>query len=97
MTQLKLFKLYTGLEIVGEVTKTTDTTISIKRPYIFNLVPQGPDSYGLQLDVYSFADPDGVHTFNTAAMASTSETIPADVEKTYIQQTSGISIISSLK
>ena len=96
MTTLKLFKLYTGLEVVGEVVDTHDTTITIKRPYIFNYVPQGQDTYGLSLEVYSFADPDGTHVFTTSAIASFSKVIPADIEKTYLQQTSGISIISTL-
>lgn len=97
MATIKLFKLYTGLEVVGEEISKTDTTITIKRPYIFNYVPQGQDTYGLQLEVYSFADPDGVHDFTSSAIASFSTTIPADIEKTYLQQTSGISIISTLK
>jgi len=96
MATIKLFKLFTGLEVVGEEIDSTDTTITIKRPYIFNYVPQGQDTYGLSLEVYSFADPDGVHKFGLSAIASFSVTVPADIEKTYLQQTSGISIISSL-
>jgi hypothetical protein len=97
MATLKLFKLYTGLEIVGELIDTTDNTFTIKRPYIFNYVPQGQDTYGLSLEVYSLADPDGTHCFMSSAIASVSLTIPIDVDKTYLQQTTGISIISTLK
>ena len=38
MATIKLFKLFTGLEVVGEEIDSTDTTITIKRPYIFNYV-----------------------------------------------------------
>jgi hypothetical protein len=96
MAEIKLFKQITGLEVIGELVKETETTIQLKKPLIFDFVPQDDNSYGLNFSVYSLADPDGKHEFNKSGISSYSISVPDDIEKSYIKQTSGISIISSV-
>ena len=99
---LKLFILNNGREVIGkEKLHPMDgmtTKLRIEAPRILHFSPTAAgDAYGIELFPYSMTNPDGFHTFGEHAIASVSETIPEDVEKGYIQQTSGISIVTSLR
>lgn len=95
---LKLFILNNGREVIGTEKSSDDYGLRIESPRILHFSPT-PDgtSYGIELYPYSMTNPDGIHKFHQSAIASESETVPVDIEKGYIQQTSGISIVSSLK
>ncbi len=105
---LALFILNNGREVIGKIKQSSiigapQEVISIaaglrvEAPRILHFTPtQDGESYGIELFPYSMTNPDGVHKFDQSAIASISESIPDDVEKGYIQQTTGISIISSL-
>ena len=95
---LKLFILNNGREVIGKLIKSTDTSFVVNSPRILHFSPtQTGDAYGIELYPYSMTNPDGDHRFHMITIASESLNIPDDVEKGYIQQTSGISIVSSLK
>lgn len=98
---LKLFILNNGREVIGkqvnqDISQPDSLMIDTPRILHFSPTPDGT-SYGIELYPYSMTNPDGVHKFYISAIASESEKIPTDVEKGYIQQTSQITIVSSLK
>jgi hypothetical protein len=106
---LQLFILNNGREVIGKLKQSSIVGMShenvtlanglrIESPRILHFTPtQDGESYGIELFPYSMTNPDGVHVFDKSAIASISETIPDDVEKGYVQQTTGISIVSSLR
>lgn len=95
---LRLFILNNGREVIGKQSKQdSDQYFWVESPRILHFNPTADGaSYGIELYPYSLTNPDGLHKFHLSAIASESENIPDDVEKGYIQHTSGISIVSSI-
>lgn len=91
----KLVKLVSGEEVIFEVGEETGSTVEMKNPITLHVVPQGGESYGLQLFPYSPTKPDGIHTLNKNQIVSTTD-VPEDLTKAYVQRTTGIQIVSSL-
>lgn len=94
---IKLFTLISGKEVIGTVKNETDSTVSLKYPMHIQLIQQSADTYGLGLYPYSPSNPEGVHEFNASLIQSSSTDVPKDLEENYIRETSGISIVSTLR
>jgi hypothetical protein len=92
---VKLVRLTNGEEVIFDVGTDTENTVEMKNPQLVQIVPQGPDTYGIAMLPYSPAVPSGSHILNKKNIMSETET-PADLEKAYIQRTSGIEIVTSL-
>ena len=94
---IKLFTVISGREIVGTLQDSPDGSYKIKSPMVVHPVQQSSESYGLTLYPYSPSNPDGAHLFNRDLIISESDSVPDDLETNYIRETSGISIVTSLK
>lgn len=94
---LKLFTLISGKEVMGKVVKQDSDTIVLESPVVIQIIPQSKESYGIGLYPYSPTDPSGSRIFYINNIESECITIPSDLEKTYIQETTGISIVTSFK
>jgi hypothetical protein len=95
---LKLFTLTSGKEVIGEcVSELVSESWTIKYPLYLHVVQQGPDTYGLGLYPYSPSNPEGKHEFKLSTIQSESLEIPKDLNDNYIRETTGISIVSSLR
>lgn len=97
-TQVKSFILKSDKEIICKADLPADADyIIMEKPYIIQPVQNGPDSYGLGLFPYRMSNPTGTFRLYKDSIESEVVNIPDDIEKSYIKQTSGISIVSSLK
>ncbi|MCK9369629.1 hypothetical protein M0R04_06950 [Candidatus Dojkabacteria bacterium] len=93
---LKLFTLNNGLEVIGKLTKETDNFYDIDQPLGIHTKQTGPDTYGLAFAPVSASNPEGEHRFFFNGITSESLTIPAEIEKAYLQYTSKIQIVGHL-
>jgi hypothetical protein len=96
MSTITLFKLVSGEEIIATVTDDrTPSTITVEKARAIAVVQTGPQQYGLQLFPFLKGAPDEefdlyIHSIIGQLPA------PADLERSYISQTSGIEIATSL-
>ena len=92
------FKLDTGEEIIGRITSRNphNNTIVISKPRALALMPgQAPGQMTIQLVPFMASDQDGDITVFDAHIVAQGK--PAsDLEKGYLQNTSGIEIAGSL-
>lgn len=95
--ELKLFKLVSGEELVGTIVgeDSNANTYNIKDARTFIVIPNGQQSYALDLVPFLRGEPDGELTLFKHAILATCE-VSADLERAYLSRTSGIEIASSL-
>lgn len=96
MSEIKLFTLNTTQELIGRVVADEGDAIVVEQLLWVRPVQTGPNEYGLQLDQFSLADPDGKLRIYKHAIVSEVVTVPAGLVTAYTRQTSGIEIVSSL-
>ncbi len=95
---LKLFTTINFREIVGTEKQSSEKGLRIESPRIVQFHPNADGTtVSIGLHPYSMTNPDGIHEFYYSAIISECEVVPEDIEKGYYQQTSGISIVSSIK
>ncbi len=94
---LKLFTLTSGKEVIGDCISESNDTWTIKYPLYLHIIQQAADTYGLGLYPYSPSNPEGKHVFKLNLIQSESLEIPNDLNESYIRETTGISIVSSLR
>lgn len=99
--KIRAFKVQGGQEVVAEVVGTTEfcgSTISIKmkRPHILQFQQQRDGSVGLVFIPWTLSNPD-IRELDVpiSAILFSFET-SAQVEKQYLQQTSGIEIATAM-
>lgn len=96
---LKMFILISGQEIIGELVHAIDPVqpdaFVIKHALVVQLVPRGPDSYGIGLLPLSPTNAEGEQRVYNRAVASECVTIPTDLVNSYIQRTTNIEIASA--
>lgn len=95
MSEITLFKLVSGEEVIATVSDKTNTTFTVSKAMAIGVVQTGPQQYGLQLYPFLKGSPDGEFTLFAQAIMGTMPT-PPDLERSYISQTSGIEIATSL-
>jgi len=91
-----LNRVSTGEEIIYGIESENNDTINMKFPMIVRIVPSGPDSYGLGMIPYSPSFPEGIHELRKSHIVSNCKDVPDGLVKAYLQQTSGIQIVSAL-
>lgn len=96
MTDMLLFTLNTTQELIGRVVSDDGTSIVVENLLWVRPVQTGPNEYGLQLDQFSLACPDGKLRIYKHAIVSEVVQIPEGLITAYVRQTSGIEIVSSL-
>lgn len=94
---VRLYKLVSGEEIVASVVdeSTNQDYVTVKTACSLQVVPKGPQQYALALLPYMRGEPDGEIKLFKLAIASEVDA-NADLERSYLSQTSGIEIASSL-
>lgn len=96
MSEIKLFTLNTTQELIGRVVADEGTAIVVDQVLWVRAVQTGPNEYGLQLDQFSLANPDGKIRIYKNAIVSEAVEVPAGLQTAYTRQTSGIEIVSSI-
>lgn len=96
MNTVQLVRTLSGEEVIFKSGKETDDTIEMVQPLIIRMVPQGDDQYGLALIPFSHANPEGTHTVKKSYLVSECA-LDANLEKAYIQRTTGIAIASAVE
>lgn len=91
-----LVRTASGEEVIYKEGELTDTTVEMIQPLIIRMVPQGEDQYGLALIPFSHANPEGTHTVKLSYIVSETP-LDANLEKAYIQRTTGIAIASAVE
>jgi hypothetical protein len=95
MSTIQLFKLVSGEEVVATVLEEDSTQITMKNARTFIVVPQGANSYALELVPLLKGEPDGRLKMYKHAIAAVAD-VSSDLERAYISRTTGIEIASSL-
>ena len=95
MSDVKLIKLVSGEEIVATVSASTPEKLTMSKAMSMNVVQTGPQQYGIHLYPFLKGAPEGefdmyAHAIMCIMLA------PTDLERSYISQTSGIEIATSL-
>ena len=96
MSELKLFTLNTTQELIGKVVADEGTSFVVEQLLWVRPVQTGPNEYGLQLDQFSLANPDGKLRIYKHEVTSEVVDIPEGLRNAYTRQTSSIEIVSSL-
>ena len=89
-SELLLISLPNGAELIGRVIKITDEAIVLEHPLVIRPIQRGPNDMALDLFPHSLASPDGEHAFTRRQILSEAMSIPAPLEKAYLERTSGI-------
>lgn len=98
MADLLQVKLSTGEWIIGEVQETIEKNdyLLLKQPLMIHIVPQGPDKYGAALIPFDPTNPSGTVKVFLSSIVASPVTIAKGLYDSYIQNTTGLEIISSL-
>lgn len=90
MSNIKLFMLPGGVEVIGDAVAEALDSYSIKHPLIVRPVQQAAGQYMLDLYPYSITNPEGTHTFRISVMVSESKEVPEMLSNAYTERTSAI-------
>lgn len=94
MFDIRVFKLVSGEEVVAKVVKEDDNCVVVEKPRSIQPVPQGPNTFGIALIPYFISNGDGVINILRNGIAAFCDA-PEDMQRAYMQNTSGIQIASS--
>lgn len=90
MSQLILFQLIGGHELIGKKTGTVSNGFILEHPLVIRPIQKAPGQYALDLFPHSLANPEGQHIFYNTAIVSTSVEIPKMLSDAYNERTSAI-------
>lgn len=96
MSEIKLFTLNTTQELIGKVVEDEGNAIIVDNLLWVQAVQTGPNEYGIRMDQFSLANPDGKIRIFKHAIVSEVVDVPAGLQAAYTRQTSGIEIVSSI-
>lgn len=97
MSEIKLYKLLSGQEIIGRVVEEGPGWVVLENVLAFRVVQQGPDQYGLDMVPHSPVLPEHKWKYFTSAfMGEPAAPLPDGLQKAYVQRTSSIQIASSM-
>lgn len=94
---IKVVKLTNGDEVMGNVVWETSEKVTFERPRQVAMVQTGPNSMGVTLIPWLAAAMDSKVVLHTDAFVCDLFDAPDELEKQYIQQTSGIAIASAIQ
>lgn len=97
MDKVKLYKLIGGQEIIGTVVEEGFNWVVLQNVLTFRVVPSGPGQYGLDLSPHSPTLPDAKWKYYLSQVMAEPLEVPDGLIKAYMQQVSGIEIVSSLE
>ena len=89
---IKVFKLISAEEVVGEVTKNEDDYLMVRKPRVLAMVPAGNGQVGAQLMPYVISAPDDEIKLYKAGIVGEVQHTPIGLEKGYIENTSSIQL-----
>jgi hypothetical protein len=94
MSDLSIFILINGHEIIGKVISEEDTYYLVDEPFGIQMVPMKDSaSYGLQLVPFCAVGAEGKYNIYKHAICAIPQNIPSDIEKAYVKQTSKIQLL----
>lgn len=93
---IKLYKLPSGLELIGKVVEEGFGWVILEHVLQFAVEKTGADQYALRLAPYSPTLPEAKWKYYTNQFLCEAVEVPPGMKKAYISQTTNIQIISSL-
>ena len=98
MADLLQLKISTGEWLIGEGQQTLqeDPFITLKKPLVIHIVPQGDTSYGIALIPFDPANPEGTVEIFRSAIVARPLSIAKGLHDAYIQRTTGLEIVSNI-
>lgn len=96
--QVLAFKLLSGEEVIAEVVRRSLTSISayewtVRRPHVLRFHPVAPGQMGLAFVPLTLSNPNlETLIIETKSLLFAPFEVSAEVEKQYLQQTSGIAL-----
>lgn len=99
MAEIKVVKLINGDEIIGKMSNVVDwnSGLEVEKPRLIAVMQTGPGAVGVALLPWSAAAIDGTITIRSSAIMTDTYDASNELEKQYLQQTSGIAIASGLQ
>jgi hypothetical protein len=92
MDNIRVFKIMTGEEIISRVTEETDTTFTLNKPRVVAIAPGPNGQVSVTLIPLFASNQDGDAGLEKAAIVAEVSEINDELEKGYIQQTTGIAL-----
>ena len=90
MSEVQVFKLITGEEIIARVGVTSDDAITLVKPRVVAIGPGPGGQMSVTLIPLFASCPDGDFVLNKSVIVGTpTGTITKELEKGYLEQTSG--------
>lgn len=87
-------KLNTGEELIGDFTENEDSTYSVRKPVVMEVI--GVDKQGnlsVRMLPYMISDPEGmIHKLQTSGMMLLPQTVSQSIIQEYTRQTTGIEL-----
>lgn len=91
-TEIRLYKLFSGEEVVGEFVEETEDYLVLRRPRVMIPTPVGPGQMSIQMAPYVITAADTNVRIYLRAIAGEVLNVPKDLEDGYIHQTTGVQI-----
>lgn len=93
--QINLIKLVSGEEIIATIEEETPSMVVVSKALMLHMVQTGPQQYGIQLYPFLKGAPDETFPIYPHAIITTLP-VPDDLSRSYLSQTSGIEVVSSM-
>ena len=93
--KIVLFKLSSGEEVVGELVSEHNDCRVLKRARVMIPTPSGPGQMSIQMAPYVITAAESEVTIYDRCIAGEVKDVPADLEKGYIHNTTGVQIASA--
>lgn len=89
---VRVIKLISGIELIGEVLTDSQTELKVRRPLVVQIFRQPDGSAGLNFMQWSLISDDEIVYFNPEALACKTLSASEEIAKTYIQNVTGIEV-----
>lgn len=90
---VKMFMLSFGAEVIARVVSETDDVVVVEKPYMVQVAGMNGGHLNIQTAPLSVGVyPNGTLPIKKSAMLTEMYDAPADMEKNYLQMTSGIQL-----
>lgn len=98
MSQIKLYKLATGEEIVGRFVEEEDEFVVLSKIRVMIMQPVGNVQVQIGMVPWTVGSPDGnIKVYRTTIVGEPISTLPKQLEDGYLANTSGLDLTSSTK
>jgi len=93
MSEIRVFKISTGEEVISRIKKETEDQFILDNPRVVAIAPGPGGQLSVTLIPLFASNQDGNATLNKSHIVGEPENINDELEKGYLEQTSGIALV----